>query len=499
MTIRTVTHAMLRPRGLRLVALCVTVVLALVGMARTFAQEEYQLSVDQVITSTDGAQLTALASVLDSASRPVVGLTSFEAAIDGEPVPLVSVEPVVNDETGVAVLLLIDVSGSMQGEPLAQARVAAETFVSGLLAQDVAAVLPFAGTVSNEADFTADREVLLAQIRALRVQRTGTALYDAVVKGLSSAVGAPVPRRAVVLLTDGRDQEGVSKSTRADTLRAATEAGLPIFSIGLGESADVDFLRRLSEAAGGALYRAPGPADVPAIFDAIGTKLRSQYALTLSLPASGLQDRVLEISVSVEGGVLTSRASFRAPVVLTDVGAEEESPAGEGAGQALSPEVEGESQSLWRWPAVILALVLLIGAAAILVRGRLRRRTAISGGPGQSITLPNRPRWLPEAVIAPAGRLTVVEGPDTGASVALASAPVDIGTDSTCGLRLDAAGGEVAGRHARVWLQSNRFLLHHLARGRQTLVQEKPVEWATLEPSDTLRIGPHVIALAVDG
>jgi hypothetical protein len=50
-----------------------------------------------------------------------------------------------------------------------------------------------------------------------------------------------------------------------------------------------------------------------------------------------------------------------------------------------------------------------------------------------------------------------------------------------------------------VWLQNNRLMLHHLAREHQTLVAGRSVEWATLEPAETLQIGPHVIAFETEG
>jgi hypothetical protein len=94
------------------------------------------------------------------------------------------------------------------------------------------------------------------------------------------------------------------------------------------------------------------------------------------------------------------------------------------------------------------------------------------------------------------GRLTVIGGPNQGASIALTAEPVDIGSAPSCDLRLDGVDGTGL-RHARVWLQNDRFVLHHLARGMTTLVGDQPVEWATLEGNDTLRIGPHVLAIEI--
>ena len=86
---------------------------------------------------------------------------------------------------------------------------------------------------------------------------------------------------------------------------------------------------------------------------------------------------------------------------------------------------------------------------------------------------------------APSARLVVVEGPDSGRSVELGGQAVTIGADADCALRLSDAGGQVGGRHARVWLREGSFMLHHLDRRLTTRVGERTVDWAVLEPMGT--------------
>lgn len=470
-------------RALQALLACLVVVFALVQSRLVFAQEEPSISVDQLIVSEAGDGLTVVLSVLDPAGRPVSGLATFEAFVDGTPAPADSVEPVVNEDTGIAVLLTIDVSGSMKGEPLAQAQAAAGSFVEGLLAHDIAALATFAGIAPNEATYTSDRPALLAAIAALETEEeTGTALYDAVANSLTIAANAPTARRAVVLLTDGQDSGAVSTRTRDDALDAAATAGLPIYAVGLGAEADANFLQTLAQETGGAFYLAPAPSDVPGIFDAIGAALRGQYVLTLALPPAEDADRELVVTLELEGALLTTRATFVDPAAMVE--------AADGGG----------GLPVWFWPASVLALVLLSApVASALVRRRLKPASALAGGPGHNVSPPLRSRGPAHVASNPGGKLTVVEGPNAGVSVSLASGPIDIGSDPSCGLGLDAGDGAVAGTHARVWLRGSRLMLHHLARGRQTLVGDQPMEWAILEPNDTLQIGPYVITFALDG
>jgi len=111
-----------------------------------------------------------------------------------------------------------------------------------------------------------------------------------------------------------------------------------------------------------------------------------------------------------------------------------------------------------------------------------RRRQAAVSGPTKS-TASYRPppvaEWAgPEA---PAARLVVIEGPDAGRSVELGERAVTIGADADCALHLSDAGGQVGGRHARVWLREGSFMLHHLDKRLTTRVGERDVDWAVLE------------------
>lgn len=441
------------------------------------AQEANRLSIDQVVVSQDGREATAFASVLNGDGQPIGGLTGFQASVDGTAAEPLSVQPVVSQQLGIAVLLLIDVSASMAGEPLAQAQAAADAFVQDLLPQDVATLLAFADAAPSDAAFTGNLNAIRDQIDALEVsEQPGTALYDAVVNGLSTAGDAPTTRRAMVLLTDGRDSGSVSQHTREEGLEAAATAGLPIFAIGLGSDLDAEFLQTLTQNAGGRFLEARTPADIPSIFDAVGATLRSQYALTFPLAPATAAERELVLQVDVLGETLTARTRLQPPA-------------------AAEPK-DGPTPV---WLLFLLALVVLIAASgAVVFVLRRRRRSGLAGGPGAGSPVSLRAGQATPSSARVLGMLRVVDGPNAELSISLSADPVDIGSDPGCDLRLDSADSTVAATHARVWLQSGRLMVHHLARGQQTIVAGKPIDWATLEPGDTFQIGPHVIRFGLE-
>ncbi|MCH7699239.1 MAG: VWA domain-containing protein [Chloroflexi bacterium] len=443
------------------------------------AQDGRRVSINQVIVHEDGKSATAIVSVVDAEGKPLLGVTRFETYVDGELARQISTETVIDDKVGVAVLLLIDTSGSMSGEPLAQARLAATQFVYGLGDDDIAAIVPFGSEVPVEAEFTSDPASLIARIDSLEAEgQLGTALYESYIAALDIAAAAPVPRRALVLLTDGQNSAANSVSTREMALSAASSSGLPVFAIGLGTGADLDFLQELIDAAGGSLYEAAAATDVVPIFNAIGETLRSEYELTVQLPSSERTERELLVRVELPEGTFSAEATFSTPSVPVV--------AGDGSGSLLVP-VAG-----------LAAVVLVVVLAAFTIRRRWRAHAGATVGAGAEGTVLLRPNQRPQqAAEVGGGRLQVLEGPNAGASVGLGAGTVDIGSDPACDLRLHESGGAVGGIHARAWLQGRRLMLHHVARRRQTYVGDKTVEWATLEPRDTIRIGPHIIAFSI--
>jgi uncharacterized protein YegL len=468
-----------------LVSLCVlalvasAVVLLRPGVPNVGAQDGYRISVDQVIVSEKQDKVTALVSVFDPAGQSVRDLKDFTALIDGTTVPVESVKSIVNEREGVSVLLLMDISGSMEGEPLRQARDAAKTLVQGLLPQDSAALMLFAGSVSNETDFALARDALVAQIDTLATQPGGTALYQAVVQGLAGSAQAPTTRRAIVLLTDGQES-GASQASRDAALSAAAGDNIPIFTIGLGPDADAGLLQAIASASHGSFFLAPTPADLSQVFDAVAGHLRSQYQIVLPAPQATFSARTLVIETRVGQVVLRAEGHF------TTV-----APAPKPTNTTGPPR--------WIWPAVIALIVPILALAARRFRRRPRAlKSPLPGGPGSDLALPARAQSPEQATGPGAGRLTIVEGPGAGQHVIVSAAPIDIGTDPSCELRLEAVDRAIAGRHARVWLQHDRLIVHRLALGRSTSVEDPAVEWASLEENEALRIGPYLLAFSLE-
>jgi Ca-activated chloride channel homolog len=176
---------------------------------------------------------------------------------------------------------------------------------------DLAFVVGFDATPEVTQDFTDDTEKLAHGVRELR-PGGGTALYDALYyacrdKLLKKAPTGPA-RRAIILLTDGEDNQ--SHVTREEAIEMAQRADAIVYAISTNISgskgAGDKVLERIADATGGRAFFPFQIRDVANAFAEIQDELRSQYAVSYK-PADFKADghfRTIEI-------VANDRKSFR--------------------------------------------------------------------------------------------------------------------------------------------------------------------------------------------
>jgi Mg-chelatase subunit ChlD len=162
-------------------------------------------------------------------------------------------------EANISVCLIVDVSGSMEGEKLARAKTALGLFMGQLAAErgDIAALVSIRGEPAVEvsaAKWIENREKMADRVSALTANGQ-TALIDGILVGWQQVAKAP-GIRTLIVVTDGL--ENSSRTSQELALRMVTEGGSPLVSIyGLayGDDADYNLLQTFSRATGGETYR----------------------------------------------------------------------------------------------------------------------------------------------------------------------------------------------------------------------------------------------------
>jgi VWFA-related protein len=191
--------------------------------------------------------------------------------------------------------LLVDASNSIRDRFKFEQEAAIE-FLNQIVRpkSDQAFVIGFDSTAEVTQDFTDSTEKLSKGVRVLR-PGGGTALFDAIYfacrdKLLNASATGPT-RRAIILLSDGDDNQ--SRVTREEAIDMAQRAEVIIYAIstnitGVKQRGD-KVLERFAETTGGQVFFPFKIQDVADAFNDIQNELRSQYALAYS-PADFIAD-----------------------------------------------------------------------------------------------------------------------------------------------------------------------------------------------------------------
>jgi Mg-chelatase subunit ChlD len=167
------------------------------------------------------------------------------------------------DEPEVAMALVIDRSGSMQGLPLEMAKQAAKATADTLAADDLLEVIAFDSQPTRIVRMTPAKHSARIQSDIARIQAGGgTEIFSALDTAYQALSTTRAKRKHVVLLTDGQaPQQGIR-----DLAQAMAAEDITVTTVGLGGGVDESLLRMISDVGGGRFYKVLDPQSLPRIF-----------------------------------------------------------------------------------------------------------------------------------------------------------------------------------------------------------------------------------------
>ncbi|MES1255878.1 MAG: VWA domain-containing protein, partial [Acidobacteriota bacterium] len=217
----------------------------------------------------------------------------------------------------VQIVLTLDESGSMR-KAVDEMKAAAREFVQALEPRDPVALITFSDHVLFAHDLATNRQWSFDAIDKYQALG-GTALYDALydsIMRLKFVQG----RRAVVVLTDGRDEDNPGTGPGSvhvldDVIARAKEVDTAIYAIGLGPKVDRPLLERLAQISGGAAYFPASAAELTEQYRGIVENLRRRYVLgyASSNPKRNGAWRAVEIRPRAGTLQVHSRGGYFAP------------------------------------------------------------------------------------------------------------------------------------------------------------------------------------------
>lgn len=205
----------------------------------------------------------AVQPMLEASDRPQ--RTTLKISLEGIATPSTA------DRGPVNMVLVLDRSGSMQGDKIENLKRAALSVVDRMSSRDVISVVAYdtREEVLIPAMPVRDKETLRRKIRGIRADGS-TALFAGVSKGLAQARIYRGGGRAtrLVLLSDGQANIGPSSPSELAALgRSAAKEGIPLTTVGLGLGYNEDLMQQLAQASDGNHDFAAEPTDLVRIFD----------------------------------------------------------------------------------------------------------------------------------------------------------------------------------------------------------------------------------------
>src|SRR5665213_1373328 len=239
---------------------------------------DFQISVDVSLVVLE-------ATVRDHKGHAVPGLKreDFEVFEDGRPQPILLLR---HGDTPVTVGLVIDHSDSMR-EKLAEVTAGARAFVRSSNSDDQMFVVNFNETVSQGLPrgvlFSDSVEQLGAAVWGHPAVGT-TALYDAIIEGLTRLREGAREKKVLIVISDGGDN--ASKAPLERVLKMAEQSSAMIYTIGIFDPDDPDgkpaVLRRLAHETGGQAFLTSQLAEAVEICEHIARDIRDQYTVAYS-------------------------------------------------------------------------------------------------------------------------------------------------------------------------------------------------------------------------
>lgn len=204
--------------------------------------------------------------------------------------------PLKQEKEGVNVVLVLDVSGSMQATDyppsrLEAAKSSAEVLLRSLKENDYAGVVTFESGATTAAYLSPNKDRVIEKLKNIEPKQGQTAIGDGLSLGVDMAASIPNKKRVVILLSDGINNAGVI--TPDEAIAFAKSENIQVYTIGMGSKEavllgydwfgnpqyaqlDEDTLKSIANGTGGKYFKSVDESTLGEIYANIGKDIKRE-------------------------------------------------------------------------------------------------------------------------------------------------------------------------------------------------------------------------------
>lgn len=208
--------------------------------------------------------------------------------------------PLEQTKEGVNVVLVLDISGSMQAtdyEPsrIEAAKASAELLLQSLDLKDHTGIITFESAATTAAYLSPYKENVIEKLHSIVAKEGRTAIGDGLAMGIEMASSIPNKRKVVILLSDGVNNAGVI--TPEEAIEFAILKQIQVYTIGMGSDgkvvlgydwrgnpvyADLDevTLQMIASETGGEYFKSVNVETLDSIYENIGENIERELEET---------------------------------------------------------------------------------------------------------------------------------------------------------------------------------------------------------------------------
>jgi len=162
-----------------------------------------------------------------------------------------------------ALALVIDKSGSMDGLKMEMTQEASAATVDFMSDRDSVGVIAFDSQASPVVNLTKveDKRGIIRQIDSIRAEG-GTNMYPGLRMAQEWLQASDAQIKHIIVLSDGQSEQGDFRGIA----RSIRDAGMTMTTVAVGDDADLPMMKMLADVGGGRFYAADRPENLPRIF-----------------------------------------------------------------------------------------------------------------------------------------------------------------------------------------------------------------------------------------